>query len=85
MKKYTELRLPGAERELAELWHANRPSHDLTDSVARIDNQLAISPLDLGESRAGDQSIYYEDRLAVLYRVRVVDKIVEVGHICQLP
>jgi hypothetical protein len=78
---WTVVWLPAAEKELAALWldPINRPQ--LSPAADKIDGLLRRDPLVLGESREGNQRIAFENPLAVLYRVKEPDRLVEVIHV----
>jgi hypothetical protein len=49
----------------------------ITAAMSEIDRVLSSQPAEAGESRAGDERILLVPPLAVTYRIREVDRIVE--------
>ena len=78
---WTVIWLPAAEQELAALWLDPITRSQVTQSANHIDVLLRSDPETLGESRAENQRLAFESPLAVLYRVREPDRLVEVIHV----
>lgn len=76
--RYTVLWVPGAERELAELWLDQATRGEITEAANRIDRLLENDPQQQGESRPTGRRILFETPLAVTFRVLPEDRIVRV-------
>lgn len=81
---WTVVWLPAAEQELATLWLDLVTRPNVSPAADKIDRLLRRDPLSLGESHAGDQRLVFEDSLAVLYRVKEPDRLVEVIHVWKI-
>lgn len=80
--KWTVVYLPDAEQELANLWLDPASRADVTDAADRIDQLLRRDPDNVGESREEtDQRVGFIAPLAVLFRVKSEDRLVEVIHV----
>ncbi len=76
--KWTVLWHPDAEEALTLLWVDAPDKTAITSSANRIDSQLRIAPLNVGESRIEDDRVYFEKPLGVLYIVDPNDRKVTV-------
>ena len=80
--KWTVVYLPSSEQELANLWLDPLSRAEVTDAANRIDRLLRRDPDKVGESRAEEgQRIVFVAPLAVLFRVKDDDRLVEVIHV----
>jgi hypothetical protein len=79
--KYAVRWLPAAEQELAALWMATNRRTAVTQAANQIDQELSKSPESIGESRPAGLRIYFVSPLAVLFRVRTEDRLVQVVHV----
>jgi hypothetical protein len=72
-----------ALNELAELWTSapSRTRSEITAAVALLDQQLRDSPLDRGESRAGNSRVVFVNGLTFDYHVLPVDRLVRVTRV----
>jgi hypothetical protein len=78
---FTVIWLPATEQELAALWLDATTRSRITVAADNIDRLLRRNADQVGESREKDQRILFEDPLAVLYRVKEQDRLVEVIHV----
>jgi hypothetical protein len=78
---YTVVWLAAAEEELASLWLDAASRVDVTQAANQIDQQLRHDPEQRSESRSEDQRILFVVPWGVLYRVKPLDRVVEVIHI----
>jgi hypothetical protein len=74
--KWTVLWKPDAERDLGELWMNADDKKAITNAANRIDISLRKDPLNVGESRADNDRIYFESPLGILYTVDTMDQMV---------
>lgn len=72
--KYTVGWVKLAEDRLADLWMGSRMASQITKSSDWFDNNLAVSPYDIGESRAGNLRIAFQYLLGLLFFVDEGDK-----------
>lgn len=70
--------LPAAEKELASIWLDSSVRQSVTEAAKRIDELLARSPSEQGESRYGDIRILFVRPLGTLFRVDPSTRRVEV-------
>ena len=77
---YTVIWLPAPEQELAKLWLDPATRDGVTQAANDIDRLLRRDPDKLGESRGADQRVVFVVPLGVLFRVRPLDRLVEVVH-----
>jgi len=75
---YTVVWMPRAQAQLAAVWNSASDPSAVTQVTYRIDRQLAEQPLDVGESRDGNNRLAFDPPLQVLFRVFAADKRVEV-------
>jgi len=76
--KYTVIWRPTAERKLAELWNSDQDRKAITDAANALDALLRSSPLEIGESRAGNSRVLTVFPLSLYYDVYEEDKLVAV-------
>lgn len=80
--KWTVVFLPAAEDELANLWVDPATRVEITDAANRIDQLLKRDPDQIGESReVQGLRLVFVAPLAVLFRVKADDCMVEVVHV----
>jgi plasmid stabilization system protein ParE len=79
--KYAVIWLPGAEQELARIWLSTRDRAAVVAAAKRIDEMLATSPEDAGESRPEGRRILFEAPLIVTFRVYAADRQVVVSSV----
>lgn len=70
-----------AEAELINLWIAGPDRASVTQAAEQIDEQLAINPVDFGESRQVDERIAFLGPLAVEFTIDLAMHQVFVFHI----
>ncbi len=75
---FTVAWMPLALDELAAIWTAAADQNAVTGASHRIDQRLAIDPLNEGESRDGTERIAFEPPLRILIRVYAAERTVEV-------
>jgi hypothetical protein len=83
--KFTVFWTDSAEAELAAIWTKATDRTAVTRAAKQIDDQLAIDPMNAGESRDGDERVVFEPPLGVLAEVREADCLVKVLHVRKLP
>ena len=76
--KFTVVWKPAAERQLADIWLEATDRNSVTAATEAIESALATRPEELGESRPLDCRIAFVAPLALTFRVRVADRLVEV-------
>lgn len=76
--KWTVLWHDDAENGLANLWVTSSDKGAITAAANIIDYRLRRDPLGVGESRADDDRVLFEDPLGVLYVVDSGDRKVTV-------
>jgi hypothetical protein len=79
--RFTVLWVKKAEQELAELWLNALDRTAITQASNRIDRILGRDPEQVGESREGNRRILVEPPLAVIFRVELMDRLVQVLHV----
>ncbi|MBX9679541.1 MAG: hypothetical protein K2X38_12315 [Gemmataceae bacterium] len=79
--KFTVVWLPDAEEELAAIWVASIDRNAVTSATNRAERLLRTDAATLGESRKDDQRVYFESPLVLHFRVRPLDRLVEVFHV----
>ena len=75
---FTVLWRPSALGTLAEIWTASANKTAITSASHRLDQRLAVNPLDEGESRNEDERITFEPPLQLLFRVDPATRTVNV-------
>lgn len=78
---FTVTWLPDAEAELAELWMSAADPQPVQIAADQIDKQLRYRPHDVGESRSDERRVLISPPLAVIYRIRDEDRLVQVLHV----
>ena len=76
--KFTVVRKPAAERQLANLWLDATDRKALTSASEQLEAALATRPEEIGESRPLDCRLVFVEPLAVTFRVTAADRLVEV-------
>jgi hypothetical protein len=76
--KWTVIYRSSAQDHLADAWLNSPDPQSVADAADAIDRDLAINPLDVGESRGSDSRIIIRDPLSVMYDVYPDDALVEV-------
>lgn len=76
---YTVVWLPAAEAELARIFLRTQNRSAVTAAADKLDQMLAIDPLDAGESRTPDDRILLVAPLGIYFRVLPDDRLVQVG------
>jgi plasmid stabilization system protein ParE len=76
--RYSVIWTPAALAALAEIWTNTNRQNSVTAASARIDEQLATSPFEVGESRVGMIRVFIQFLLGVLYEVDEPGRRVEV-------
>ena len=72
--------------DLMRIWMAAPDQNQLARVVNQLEQQFALNPLDVGESREDDwQRIVVEPPVGILFDVTPPDRIVRVIHIGWLP
>lgn len=79
--KYAVFWNPAAEARLAELWMAAMDKQAVANAADQIESLLARTPLDVGESRAGNERILAVAPLGVRYDVWPDDMRVNVHNV----
>jgi hypothetical protein len=72
---------PAAEARLAEIWMAAADKQAVADGADQIESLLARTPLDVGESRTGNERILAVSPLCVRYDVWPDDMRVKVHNV----
>ena len=67
--KYSVAWNPAAEAQLAEIWMAATDKQAVADAANQIESLLRRAPLDVGESRTGNERILAVSPLCVRYDV----------------
>jgi hypothetical protein len=75
---------PRTERKLASLWATSEDRRSIADAANKIDEALASNPLEVGESRSGNNRIIPEPPLGAIYRTREIDHLVLVTAIWRI-
>jgi plasmid stabilization system protein ParE len=75
---FTVIWVTSAENELIKICLDAADRQTVAASAAEIDQRLRARPEQEGESRSGDRRILIVPPLAVIYRVRLDDRIVRV-------
>lgn len=70
--------VPSAENELVKIWLAARDRQYLREAIDAFEQQCAINPLTLGESRHGMFRIVFVDPLTIWIKVHSASKTVSV-------
>ena len=72
-----------AQNELAAIWTRSDSSKRtaVTRAAHRIDQVLSSNPLDAGESRVGDERIFHESPLGILFVVDDAGRTAYVFHV----
>jgi hypothetical protein len=78
---WTVVWLPGAERELAELWLEASDRNAVTEAAHWIDQRLKSEPENEGESRPDGRRILFAAPLGVIFRAISRDQRVVVSHV----
>jgi hypothetical protein len=78
MIRYTVVWHADAQSKLAKLWNESLNRRVITVAANEIDRRLAIDPETKGSDRSDRSRQFVIYPLAVLYRVRELDRIVEV-------
>jgi len=65
---------PSALNALADIWTNASDKNAVTRASNTLDRRLATNPLDLGESRDGNERIGFEPPLQILFRVDVAER-----------
>lgn len=81
--KYSVLWLPAAEQDLAACWLDPATRTMVAEAASQIDRLLQYAPQNQGESRADNLRVFFVAPLAVLFRVKEDDRLVEVVHVWQ--
>ena len=81
--KYSVLWVPGAEKDLADLWTDATDKAGVEQAANYIDHRLEYDPEQLGESRAHGQRILLAAPLGVTFEVLPEDRIVRVLDVWQ--
>jgi hypothetical protein len=76
--KYTVLWQAKAELSLAEIWMRSTERDVITRAANSIDDDLRDHPLDIGESRGGQERITFSGPLGAAYSISEKDSIVRV-------
>jgi hypothetical protein len=76
--KYTVVRTPEAERELAEIWSSTSDRELIANAANLLDRDLAKCPEDTGESRPNGQRIAHCLPLGIRYRIEEDNRSVRV-------
>jgi hypothetical protein len=82
---FTVVYKPSAEAMLAHLWNTASDRGAVARSANHIDALLRRDPLSQGESRSGDVRVLFVPPLAVHFKVREPDRIVEVLKVWLVP
>ena len=82
--KYDVVWVGTAERRLTEIWLASRFRSVVTQAAQAIDQELAIRPLDVGESRDFGQRILLAMPLGVIYQLHSERRIVRVLRVWEI-
>jgi hypothetical protein len=77
--------LPSTERELANLWNNGPDRAAVAAAANRLDQALQHNPLELGEARAGNTRIAFDDPLAILFDVNAVNQHLAVWDVWRWP
>ena len=83
--KYTVIWKPSAKQHLADIWLSAEDRAAIASAADRIDRLLASDPLDVGESRSGNDRILIDVPLAVVFEVSELDRRVDVLTIRHVP
>ena len=75
---FTVLWRPVAEQRLAAIWASASDRNAVTRAVHAIDEALGIDPEQVGESRADDVRILFEEPLGAVFTVSPDDRMVYV-------
>jgi hypothetical protein len=78
---YTVYWRPSAEAELADLWLNTALRAEVTAASHRIDRVLAVNAHNRGESRTGNDRVFFDAPLGVLFSVDLVNREVQVWHV----
>jgi hypothetical protein len=81
MKDWTVVWLLDAENESIELWLNSPDRQQVTLAADQVDRLLQHDPKSAGESRDEGRRILIVPPLAVFYRARPDDKLVQVSHV----
>ena len=68
-----------AIQDLARIWLQVSNRNAITRASNQIDQVLSQNPQYVGESRAGNERVFFEDPLGVRFEVVIDDMIVTVG------
>ncbi len=69
---------PSTTNDLTTTWLTAPDRTAITQAAHRIDSQLRNDPLNVGESRSGNERVLFEPPLAVNYEVSEDDRLVTV-------
>ena len=69
--KFAVVWKPKADNQLTEIWLDSADRAEITAAARDIDQKLERNPLDVGESRSGNDRLMFEGPLSVYYRVDV--------------
>jgi mRNA-degrading endonuclease RelE of RelBE toxin-antitoxin system len=77
---WTVVWTPPAEAELTHCWLDAVARDEVTRKANQIDRRLALSPLTVGESRAGQYRILFELPFGIHFEVNQATRAVHVVH-----
>ena len=76
--KYTVTWKPQAERQLASIWLDAEDRASVTSAARLIDERLEIDPQRCGESREGNDRVFFVEHLGVYFELLRDDRRVNV-------
>lgn len=82
--RFTVTWLPSADAELAQIWIDSSDRKLVTLAAKEIERQLSNDPLNIGESRGGNERIVIERPLGVLVEVLEDDRLAKVLHVWRI-
>lgn len=73
--------LPSAKQELAKIWAITSDKEAIKRAAFELSRRLSLLGSDVGESRANQMRITFEEHLGILFLVTEKDKTVLVGRV----
>lgn len=82
--RFTVLWQAKAEQSLANIWMRSTDRALITRGAKSLDNTLRDHPLEVGESRGGEERVTFSGPLGVAYSILEKDSIVRVLRVWQV-